>query len=173
MPRATRYIRGAETRGYRTPTAATDRRGLQRYSNCPREGENEDMTTAAAALFVLVATGVIAFQLALALGAPWGAYAMGGKFPGRYPRSMRVAALGQAAVLALLALIVLSEAGLVLPQIAGAAPWAIWLVVLFSAVSVVLNLITPSAGERRIWVPVAVIMLVSSLTVALTSMAGQ
>ena len=44
------------------------------------------MTTAAAILFAAVTVGVIAFQFALALGAPWGAYAMGGAFPGRYPR---------------------------------------------------------------------------------------
>ena len=159
-PRATWFIRGTETRAYRTRQPPPRRRQW-------------GMITAAAALFALVTVGVIAFQLALALGAPWGAYAMGGSFPGRYPRSMRVAALGQAAVLALLAVIVLSEAGLVLPQIADAAPWAIWLVVLFSGVSLVLNVITPSAGERRIWVPVAVVLLVSSLIVALTSTVGQ
>jgi hypothetical protein len=47
------------------------------------------------------------------------------------------------------------------------APWAIWAVVGFSALSLALNAITPSAGERRIWVPVAAVMLASSLVVAL------
>jgi hypothetical protein len=36
-----------------------------------------------------------------------------------------------------------------------------------SALAVVLNAISRSAGERRIWVPVAVVLLVSSLLVAL------
>jgi hypothetical protein len=33
-------------------------------------------------------------------------------------------------------------------------------------VSLVLNAITPSAGERRIWVPVALALLATSLVVA-------
>jgi hypothetical protein len=81
---------------------------------------------------------------------------------------MRVAAVGQAAVLAAIAVVVLSDARLVLPGLSAALPWLIWIAVAFAAVAVVLNAITPSVGERRIWVPVAVLLLVSSLTVALT-----
>ncbi len=128
-----------------------------------------NVTTPAAVLFAVVTAGVVAFQFALALGAPWGAYAMGGKFPGRYPPAMRVAALGQAALLALVAVIVLSEAGLIMPSVSQALPWLIWISVAFSGVSVLLNAITPSSGERRIWVPVAVVMLACSLAVALTA----
>ena len=127
------------------------------------------LTIGAAVVFALVTAGIIAFQLALALGAPWGSYAMGGKFPGRYPTAMRVAAIAQAALLALLAVIVLSKAELVLPSLSQTLPSLIWLAVAFSAVSVVLNAITPSSGERMLWVPVAVVMLVSSLVVALTA----
>ena len=125
------------------------------------------MTTAAAILFALVALGVVVFQLALALGAPWGEYAMGGRYPGTLPRAMRVSAVGQAALVAALAVYVLSAAGLVLPTMARTLPWLIWVVVAFSALSLVLNVITPSAGERRIWVPVATEMLLTSLIVAL------
>lgn len=39
--------------------------------------------------------GVAAFQLALALGAPWGTYVMGGTFPGSFPPAMRAAARRQ------------------------------------------------------------------------------
>jgi len=39
----------------------------------------------AALLFTTVSAGVIVFQVALASGAPWGAYAMGGAFPGQFP----------------------------------------------------------------------------------------
>lgn len=125
------------------------------------------MTTAAAILFALVTLGAVAFQLALALGAPWGEFAMGGRYPGTLPRAMRVSAVGQAALLAALAVYVLSAAGLVLPSMAGTLPWLIWAVVAFSALSLVLNGITPSAGERRIWAPVATEMLLTSLIVAL------
>lgn len=126
------------------------------------------MTTAAAFVFAALTAAVVVFQLALALGAPWGAYAMGGSFPGQFPPRMRLAAVGQTVLLTVIALIVLSDAQLVLPSVAQAFPWLIWLVVAFSAVSVVLNTLTPSAGERRIWAPVTLVMLVSSLIVALS-----
>jgi hypothetical protein len=42
-----------------------------------------DLTTLSALIFAVTAAGVIVFQIALGLGAPWGAYAMGGAFPGR------------------------------------------------------------------------------------------
>jgi hypothetical protein len=45
----------------------------------------------------------------------------------------------------------------------------IWVVVAISVASVVLNVITPSPGERRIWVPVTVVIFVCSLFVALTA----
>ncbi len=125
------------------------------------------MNTLAAVLFAVVTAGVIAFQIALALGAPWGAYAMGGKYPGRYPPAMRITAIAQAVLLGLAVLVVLSDAGTIEPSVSRSFPWLIWIVVAFSAVSLVLNALTPSAGERRIWVPVAVVMLVSSLSVAL------
>lgn len=127
------------------------------------------MTAVAAIVFCIALAGVVGFQIALALGAPWGAYAMGGSFPGRYPPRMRIAAVVQAVVLTLVGLVVLSHAGLVLPTIAEAVPWLVWLAVALSAASLVLNTITPSAGERRLWVPIAAVMLVSSLVVAVTA----
>jgi len=109
---------------------------------------------------------VVAFQIALALGAPWGAYAMGGVFPGQFPPAMRVGALVQAGILLGFAGIVLARAGIALRTWERVSRWMIWVVVGFSAVSLVLNLITPSAGERMLWVPVAFALLVCSLMVA-------
>ena len=120
----------------------------------------------AALVYAAVSAGVIAFQLALAAGVPWGAYAMGGAFPGRFPMEMRVAAAVQALVLAGMAAIVLSRAGLLMPGWRPARGMA-WVVVAVAAISLVLNLITPSQGERAIWAPVALLMLVSSAVVAI------
>ena len=128
-----------------------------------------DLGEVAAIVYAVATAGVIAFQVALALGAPWGAYAMGGAVPGQLPPAMRVAALVQAALLGVLAVVVLSEAGLVLPSLSEAFPWLVWVAVVVAAVSVVLNAISRSAGERRLWVPVGLVLLVSSLTVALTA----
>lgn len=123
----------------------------------------------AAVVYTLFTAGVVAFQLALALGVPWGSYAMGGRFPGRFPPTLRVAAAVQAILLGLMAVVVLSRVGLALPGWSQAAPWLIWATVAFNVVSLLLNAATPSGGERRIWMPVALVLLASSLAVALTA----
>ena len=128
-----------------------------------------EVTAWAATGYAIVVAGVIGFQIALALGAPWGSYAMGGAFPGRFPPRMRIAALVQAALLAVAGAIVMSRAGLILPVWSDAARSLIWAVVAVALAALVLNAISRSAGERRIWVPVAVVMLACSVVVALTA----
>jgi len=119
--------------------------------------------TTAAILFALLAVMAILFQIALAAGAPWGHLTMGGRFAGRLPPSMRVAAVVQGAVLATLGVLVLARAGL-----AVAFPsWTIWIAVGISGISLVMNLATPSKGERMLWAPVGAAMLATSLVVAL------
>ncbi len=125
------------------------------------------MSHAAGLLYASVSAGVVAFQIALAAGMPWGAYAMGGAFPGQFPPALRIAALVQAALLVGLAAVVLVRAGLILPAWSRVSRWLIWMVVAVAAVGLVLNLITPSAGERALWAPVTVILLLSSVVVAL------
>ncbi len=122
------------------------------------------MSVAAGVVFGFVALIAIGFQLALAAGAPWGEYAMGGRYPGRFPPRLRVAAVVQGIVIAVLAVIVLTRAGIVRTPLD--APWLIFVVVVFSALSLIVNAISRSPGERRLWVPVAIVMLGSSLVVA-------
>ena len=78
---------------------------------------------------------------------------------------MLLVALGLAA----LAAIVMARAGLILNGWSRRAHWLVWIVVAFAAVSLVLNVITPSGGERAIWAPVALLLLLSSMTVAIKS----
>jgi hypothetical protein len=120
----------------------------------------------AALVFAVAGAGVVLFQIGLALGAAWGSYAMGGRYPGRFPPALRVAAAVQALLIAILVLVVLSEADVVLPALADQFGWLVWLAVAFSALSAVLNAITRSPVERRLWLPVAAVMLVSSIVVA-------
>ncbi len=121
----------------------------------------------AAWIFGALIAGLALFQLALAAGAPWGSLAMGGRYPGRFPPPMRVAALVQIAIYALMAVVVLVRAEMLLPELLEASRIAVWAVVGISAVAVVLNLITPSKWERRLWAPVAILMFATSLRVAL------
>ncbi len=125
------------------------------------------LTRVVAVVFAIMTAGVVVFQLALALGAPWGSFAMGGAFPGLFPPVMRIAALLQAAFLTFTALVVLSRSGVMLQSWNHLSAWAIWVVVGLGAVALVLNAITPSAGERAIWLPVAALLLACSLTVAI------
>ncbi len=122
----------------------------------------------AAIVFCVLTSVVVIFQLTLAAGAPWGQLAMGGKYRGRFPRQLRIAAVIQAFVLFGLGVIVLTRAGLIFPQWFAASTMLIWGVVAISVLSLVLNLITPSKWERIIWAPVAAIMLVCSVIVALS-----
>lgn len=132
-----------------------------------RPGERDlDIAKVAGVVFALMTLGVIAFQLALAFGAPWGAYAMGGAFPGTYPVRMRIAAVVQVFILALIVLAVLSAAGVAAAPWGTTPAWVAWSIVALFAVGLVLNLITPSAGERRIWAPVVAVMLVCCILVA-------
>ncbi|WPP51487.1 hypothetical protein [Catalinimonas niigatensis] len=123
--------------------------------------------TIAAIVFTVLIGIVILFQLGLALGMPWGSYAMGGKYPGKFPAFMRVSALFQILILTALALIVLSKAALAFPELNTFANKAIWFVVGFSTLATILNLITKSVWERRIWAPISMLMLISSLIVAI------
>jgi hypothetical protein len=128
-----------------------------------------NLQTLAAIVFAIATAGVVIFQLALAAGAPWGAYAMGGAFPGRFSPRMRVAAAVQGFILAAVALIVLANAGVIEIALVASLPWLIWAVVALCAVAVVLNAASRSAGERRLWVPVTLVLLASSLVVAIAS----
>ncbi len=121
----------------------------------------------AAFAYAALTAVVIAFLLALACGAPWGELTMGGKYRGRLPVAMRVACLLQGAVLALLAVIVWCSAGMAGPDLQPQAQGWIWWVVAFCAVSVALNLATPSPRERKLWAPVAGALLLASVIVAI------
>lgn len=141
--------------------------------NLKTKGNPMTFTQYAAIGFAVTTLGAAAFQVAMAAGAPWGSYAMGGAYPGTFPPALRVAAVFQAVLLIGFALVALSRADLILPAWAQASRWMMWAIVAFSTLSLILNLITPSAGERAIWAPVAFLMLLCSLIVALSNTVQQ
>ena len=120
-----------------------------------------------AIIFTVLTAIVILFQLGLAVGMPWGSASMGGKFPGKYPPKMRIVAIVNMLILTVLAIIVLSRAGLVFPQFLSASEIGIWFVVAFSGIGTIMNTIMPSKIER-IWAPVAAIQLITSIMVAVS-----
>ena len=127
-----------------------------------------DLRTAAYIFSALVLVSVL-FQLALAGGAPWGEFAMGGRFPGRFPPALRIAALVQAAVLLLLATVVLTRAKVIFPGFYPASAALIWVVVAVSGLSLLMNSMTPSKRERILWAPVSLFLTICGVAVAVAS----
>ncbi len=120
----------------------------------------------AAILFGALALVVVAFQVALAAGMPWGHLTMGGAFSGRLPAVMRVAAVGQALLLLLFSLIVATRAGLILPRWYHASRKLAWVVVAYTLVGTVLNAVTPSGAERALWLPLTLVLGTCAFVVA-------
>jgi hypothetical protein len=117
-------------------------------------------------IFAILSFVIILFQLALTIGMPWGAASMGGKFPGKYPPRMRVVSLINIFIISFIAAIVLIKSEIIWLQFKSFATVAIYFVVAFSLVATILNTITPSKIERKIWAPVAAILLLTSSIVA-------
>ncbi|WP_250445851.1 hypothetical protein [Actinotalea sp. C106] len=107
------------------------------------------------------------FQIALALGAPWGAFAWGGQHEGVLPGRLRVGSAVSVLLYAVFALVTLDRAGLtdVLPA-AVVAP-AAWVLVAYLALGVVMNAISRSRAERMTMTPTILVLLVCTLVVAL------
>jgi hypothetical protein len=92
---------------------------------------------------------LVLFQAAIVLGAPVGRFSYGGSHPGRLPTHLRVVSVAAVAVWALAALIVLQRGG----EIDGLFPYgfvrlATWVLVGFLTLSVPLNALSRSPGER-------------------------
>lgn len=117
-------------------------------------------------VFAILSFVIILFQLGLTIGMPWGAASMGGKFPGKYPPRMRVVSLINIFITSFIAAIVLIKSEIIWLQFKSFANVAIYFVVVFSVFATILNTITPSKIERKIWAPVAAILLLTSLIVA-------
>jgi hypothetical protein len=116
------------------------------------------MTRDPARIALACVLGLLAlFQLALALGAPWGAAAWGGGSEGVLPAHLRIAS-GFAAVLWGWAALVVAGKSL---GVVGQRRVLLVLGVL-SLVSLAMNLASPSALERGIWAPFALVMAVLS-----------
>jgi cytochrome bd-type quinol oxidase subunit 2 len=126
-------------------------------------------TALAAKVFLALTCLVVAFQLALAAGAPWGELTMGGAVRGQMPPRMRAIALGSAVLLTGFGAIVAARAHLAFPRWRRTSRWLVWVVAAYSIVGVVLNALTPSPRERALWLPVAVVLAVCAVIVALGS----
>ena len=126
------------------------------------------MSESLSAIIFTALTGiVIIFHGCLAAGVPWGKASMGGRYPGKYPPKMRAVSVLNMLILIFITTVVLSEADLMFPQLNTISGIGIWIIVVFFLIGTIMNSITPSKIER-IWAPVALIQLITSLIIAIS-----
>ncbi|MEL6960259.1 MAG: hypothetical protein AAGL89_15030 [Pseudomonadota bacterium] len=112
-------------------------------------------------LLCLILLAIIGFQVALIFGAPFGRLTQGGQIEGALPLAGRIVAALSIVILAAIALAMLSAEG----RWPYWPRWTAWLGASVLAVSTVLNWITPSPAERRLWGPTLTVTLVLAITI--------
>ncbi len=125
--------------------------------------------TAAVAAAVLIA-GVAAFQVALALGAPYGDAVFGGKAPteaGVLSAPFRALAVVQAIVLVLLGAFLLARTDVLGIPILGSETlsWIVWVVLAFLVLNTLANFSAPHPIER--WVMGSITLVLSGLALVI------
>ena len=127
------------------------------------------MTRTAAALAAAGLLVIAAFQAALALGAPLGHAAWGGR-QARLSTRFRIASAVAVVFWIVAALVVLGRAGFeVAPFPEVLERWGTWILVGLLPVGAVMNLASSSRWERYIWGPLAVALASLTLVVALNA----
>ena len=113
----------------------------------------------AARAAAVVMVSVAAFQIALVLGAPWGAYTQGGGTEGTLDTSGRVFAAVSCAILLVMAAAILARVGE--GPLKNAPQRLVTLITaIYSALAVVINLATQSSSERAVFAPTAILLFV-------------
>jgi hypothetical protein len=103
---------------------------------------------------------VVAFEVALTLGAPLGAAALGGTNSGQLPDRLRFVTALSALAWLFVTLIVLARGGFAvspLPRVV--AKWGTWVLVGLLGVATLLNIASSSPWERFGWGPFSLVMM--------------
>jgi hypothetical protein len=110
---------------------------------------------------------IAVFQGAIAAGAPLGRAAWGGTHV-RLPQRLRAASAVAVVFWVLAALVALARAGFEGSPIPfTVARWAIWILVVVMPIGALMNAASRSPWERFLWAPVALVLAVLCLVLAL------
>lgn len=124
----------------------------------------------AAWVFAALSVVVMLFHAAAILGAPVGDLTMGGRWPGVLPPAARLLSGLSLGVIGLAAAVVLARTGVIRRTLPG---WAMRAVLAYLAVAIPMHVATPSAAERRLWLPVILMLTASALWVELRARCPQ
>lgn len=123
--------------------------------------------TLAAVIAVSLLAILAVFQVALALGAPWGDMSWGGRHPGVLPMRLRVAsAVAGLVVYPVIGLVILASAGVIAERWVSVAPSALWVLTAFFLLGTLANAASRSHRER-IWAPVSLVIAICCGVIAL------
>ena len=111
---------------------------------------------------------VICFHVALLFGAPWGHLTLGGRYDRVLPVKIRLVSAPSAILMSLFIVAVLARGGVAFQGLHRISRMAIWPVVGYCVLGVLLNSVSRSKWERILWVPVTLAMLVTGLIVAVS-----
>lgn len=122
----------------------------------------------ASGFLVFSSLAIALFQLAIVLGAPVGEYAYGGQHEGVLPTRFRIASVVSMLLMLAIAGHYLAQIGVFSPVLdqAGNAI-ANWGFVGFFALAAIMNNITKSEKEKRVFGSITLAMLLSAILVAL------
>jgi uncharacterized membrane protein SirB2 len=126
---------------------------------------NIDYIFASIAILTLVALTI--FQLLLIVGRPYGRLAWGGRYE-VLPNRLRVSSLVSIILYVLIGIVIVSHAQLA-PIIDSTTnlTYSMWFLTAYFTLGVVMNLASRSRPERLVMTPVALILAVSCLVLAL------
>jgi len=127
---------------------------------------NHELVETAAYAYATLTLFTIGFHCGLAMGAPWGRFTLGGKYVGALPPAARTIPVVSIIVLGICACIVLIRAHMMMPEHFVVSETAIWIPALLMSIGLFMNAFSKSRPERRLWVPVILVMLVSAIIVA-------
>jgi hypothetical protein len=121
----------------------------------------------AAVVACVVLAALAGFQACLALGAPWGRLAWGGRHDGVLPAGLRVASAVSIVLYAGFAAMLADRADLAHVMADGVSRVGVWGLVGYFGLGVLMNGISRSPGERAVMTPTVLVLGICAVLVAL------
>ncbi len=124
------------------------------------------MQNIALALIITILAALSVFQIALAAGYPLGEYAWGGQHK-LLPRNLRIASLFSVLIYAFIVSIIVDRAGVLDFYSTGFLnDSAIWVIVVYFGLGILMNAISRSKKERNAMTPVVLVLFLATLFIA-------